>query len=206
VSFELLPTEAASETKPFRAAEITMSSPKPVRRADKLMSDERVHAMISSTYSGRLASVGKDGWPYIVPLLYVWKDGEIWVHNTRAAGHLRANVDHESKVCFEVDDPGEVFAYGRFECDTSVAYRSVVVFGRIRVVEDQKQKKAFFDALMRKYGDPDWMRPKGFYPRLDQVTVYAIEIERMTGKETPLPPPQGRWPAHDNTKSPDAVP
>jgi hypothetical protein len=177
-----------------------------VRRADKLMSDERVLEMISCAYSGRLASVGPDGWPYIVPLLYVWKDGEVWVHNTRTQGHLRANVDHEPKVCFEVDDPGQVFAYGRFECDTSVAYRSVVVFGHIRIVEDREQKKAFFDAFMQKYGNSDWERPKSFYPRLDQVTVYAIAVERMTGKETPLPPLQARWPAQDHTKSPDAVP
>jgi nitroimidazol reductase NimA-like FMN-containing flavoprotein (pyridoxamine 5'-phosphate oxidase superfamily) len=183
-----------------------MSNAPQVRRTDKLMSDERVREMISRAYSGRLATVGPDGWPYIVPLLFVWINGEIWVHNTRARGHLRANVDHESRVCFELDDPGQVFPYGRFECDTSVAYRSVVVFGRIRVVEDRRQKEAFFDALMGKYGNASWNRPKSFFPRLDQVTVYAIAIERMTGKETSLPSMENQWPAVDNTKSPDAVP
>ncbi|MBK8740929.1 MAG: pyridoxamine 5'-phosphate oxidase family protein [Betaproteobacteria bacterium] len=170
------------------------------------MSDERVREVVSRGFSGRLATIGPDGWPYIVPLLYVWINGEIWVHNTRARGHLRANVDHERRVCFELDDAGEVFAYGRYECDTTVAYRSVVVFGHIRVVEDRRQKEAFFDALMGKYGDPGWDRPKGFFPRLDEVTVYAIAIERMTGKETALPSMENRWPTVDNTKSPDAVP
>ena len=170
------------------------------------MSDERVREMVSRGFSGRLATVGPDGWPYIVPVLYVWINGEIWVHNTRARGHLRANVDHERRVCFELDDAGEVFAYGRYECDTTVAYRSVVVFGHIRVVEDRGQKQAFFDALMGKYGDPGWDRPKSFFPRLDEVTVYAIAIERMTGKETALPSMENRWPTVDNTKSPDAVP
>ena len=111
-----------------------MSDAPQLRRADKLMSDERAREIISRGYSGRLATVGPDGWPYIVPLLYVWMNGEIWVHNTRARGHFRANVDHEPRVCFEVDDPGKVFPYGRYECDTSVAYCSVVVFGLIRVV------------------------------------------------------------------------
>jgi nitroimidazol reductase NimA-like FMN-containing flavoprotein (pyridoxamine 5'-phosphate oxidase superfamily) len=183
-----------------------MSNAPQVRRADKLMSDERARETISRGYSGRLATVGPDGWPYIVPLLYVWINGEIWVHNTRARGHLRTNVDHEPRVCFELDDPGQVFPYGRFECDTSVSYRSVVAFGRVRVVEARQQKEAFFDALMEKYGNPGWDRPKNFFPRLDQVTVYAIAIERMTGKETPLPSMENQWPAVDNTKSPDAVP
>ena len=183
-----------------------MSNSPQIRRADKLMPEDRCHEMIAHAYCGRLASVGPDGWPYIVPLLYVWMNGEIWVHNTHARGHLRTNVDHDSRVSFEVDEPGEVFAYGRFECDTSVAYRSIIAFGRIRVVEDQDQKKAFFDAFMEKYSDPAWDRPRGFYPRLDQVTVYAISVERMTGKETPLPAVQNRWPATDHTKSPQAVP
>jgi uncharacterized protein len=178
-----------------------------VRRTDKLMPDAAAREFIAKAHSGRLATVGADGWPYVVPLLYVWMNGEIWVHNTRARGHFRSNVDHETRVCFEVDDPGETFPYGRFECDSSIAYRSVVAFGRIRIVEDPARKKAFFDALMAKYGDPEWAeRPKGFYPRLEQTTVYAIAVERMTGKETPLPAAGDRWPAADHTKTPNASP
>ena len=177
-----------------------------VRRADKLMADDRVRAMVATSYCGRLATVGADGWPYVVPLLYVWINDEIWVHNTRARGHLRENVDHEARVCFEIDEPGEVFPYGRFECDTSIEYRSVVAFGRIRIVDDEQGKRDFFDALMVKYANPDWDRPKAFYPRLDQVTVYAIKIESMSGKETPLPAVPERWPAVDRTKSPNAKP
>jgi uncharacterized protein len=178
----------------------------PIRRADKAMPTAAAVAMLAGGLSGRLATVGPDGWPYIVPLLYVWRENEIWVHNAGVRGHLRVNVEHDARVCFEVDEPGEVFAYGRFECDTSVEYRSVVVFGRIRVVEDRAAKVRFFDALMAKYGDPAWQRPAGFYPRLDQITLYAIAVERMTGKETVLPAAPQRWPAADRTASPDARP
>jgi nitroimidazol reductase NimA-like FMN-containing flavoprotein (pyridoxamine 5'-phosphate oxidase superfamily) len=183
-----------------------MSGPSEPRRADKRMPDARARELIARAYSGRLATVSPDGWPYVVPLLYVWLDGEIWVHNTSARGHLRSNVDHEPRVCFEIDEPGETFAYGRFECDTSLAYESVVAFGRIRVIEEEARKRAFFGALMQKYADPSWGRPKDFYPRLAGVTVYAIAVERMTGKQTPLPPLGERWPAVDHTKSPNAVP
>jgi nitroimidazol reductase NimA-like FMN-containing flavoprotein (pyridoxamine 5'-phosphate oxidase superfamily) len=82
----------------------------------------------------------------------------------------------------------------------------VVVFGTIRIVEDVRAKQRFFDALMAKYGKPDCGRPKHFYPRLDEVTLYAIAPERITGKETPLPAASEQWPAKDRTKSPDARP
>jgi nitroimidazol reductase NimA-like FMN-containing flavoprotein (pyridoxamine 5'-phosphate oxidase superfamily) len=177
-----------------------------VRRVDKVMPEAAAAEMLARAFSGRLATVGPEGWPYITPLLYVCREGEIWVHGPGVRGHLRVNVDHDARVCFEVDEPGAVFAYGRFECDTSVEYRSVVVFGRIRVVEDRDAKMRFFDALMAKYGDPAWQRPAGFYPRLEGITLYAIAVERINGKETVLPAVPQRWPAVDRTASPDARP
>jgi hypothetical protein len=80
-----------------------------------------------------------------------------------------------------------------------------VAFGRIRVVEDLSGRQRFFNALMAKYAKGRWSeRPKGFYPRIDQITLYGIAIERLSGKETPLPEASQRWPAVDNTKSPNA--
>ena len=183
-----------------------MSAGPEVRRTDKVMSDADARALLMEGYAGRLGTVGADGWPYVVPLLYVWTGEEVWLHNASARGHLRANVEYEPRVCFEVDEAGDVFAYGRFECDTSLAYRSVVAFGRIRIVEDSRQREAFFSALMARYGDATWARPPGFFPRLDQVTVYAIAVERLTGKATALPAGGDRWPAADHTKTPGAAP
>lgn len=181
-----------------------MSNAPQVRRTDRLMPEPCMHELLGRAYVGRLATVGADGWPYVVPLLYLWMRDEIWVHNTAAPGHLRSNIEYEPRVCFEIDDPGPVFPYGRFECDSSVAYSSVVVFGRARIIAAADERAAFFDALMGKYADPAWARPKSFYPRLHQVTVYAVTVERMTGKELALPAKAEQWPALDRTKSPNA--
>src|SRR4029450_10819674 len=110
---------------------------------------------LSRGFSAALATVGPDGWPYIVPLLYGWRSGEIWAHNTAVRGHLRINVDHEARVCFGVEEPG---------------------------------------------------RPGAFSPRLDQITLYVIAVERLTGKETVLPAASQRWPTADRTASPGARP
>ena len=170
------------------------------------MSNAKIDALLSTAYCGRLATVGPDGAPYVCPLLYVWKSGQVWLHNTSARGHLQENIRHEARVCFEIDVPGEVFAYGRFQCDTSIEYQSVVVFGHLAIIDDQAIKAAFFDTLMDKYFADDATRQRGFYPRLDDVTVYVLTVDRMTGKETLLPTPDAQWPAADNTKSPNAIP
>jgi nitroimidazol reductase NimA-like FMN-containing flavoprotein (pyridoxamine 5'-phosphate oxidase superfamily) len=181
-----------------------MSSPQ-VRRADRMMTDERSLETLAQGYSGRLATVSEDGFPYCIPLLYLWIDGELYVHTSSARGHFRANIEKEPRVCFEIDEQEGVFDYGRFECDSGLAYRSVCAFGRIRIVEDRAIKQRFCEALMEKYGKPETERPKGLFPRLDIITVYAIAIEGITGKEMAMPPLSEQWPAKDRTKTPDAV-
>jgi nitroimidazol reductase NimA-like FMN-containing flavoprotein (pyridoxamine 5'-phosphate oxidase superfamily) len=176
-----------------------MSSPQ-LRRADRTMSDERTLETLARGYSGRLATVSENGFPYCIPLLYLWINGEMYLHTTSAGGHLRTNIERDPRVCFEVDEQEGVFDYGRFECDSGLAYRSVCVFGRIRIVEDRD----LCAALMAKYGKPETERPKGFFPRIDIITVYAIAVERITGKEQALPPLSEQWPAQDRTKTPNA--
>jgi nitroimidazol reductase NimA-like FMN-containing flavoprotein (pyridoxamine 5'-phosphate oxidase superfamily) len=183
-----------------------MSDAPSVRRADRQMTEQAAQDFLGQGHCGRLATVSTDGSPYCLPLLYVVVDGEILVHNSAARGHLRSNVDHEARVCFEVDEPGQVFDYGRFECDVGTSYRSVIASGRIRVVDDRALKQRFCDALMAKYHGRDVGRPKSFYPRLHEITVYAISVERLTGKETVLPPVSQQWPALDRTRTPNATP
>jgi hypothetical protein len=122
------------------------------------------------------------------------------VHNKRRGAFARTSIGRGSAWDRR---SGEVFAYGRFD-DSTVAYRSVIAFGRIRVVEDLATRRLFCEGLMAKYANKDWERPKGFYPRIEQITIYAIAIERISGKETPLPKVSEQWPAVDRTKSPNA--
>jgi len=67
-------------------------------------------------------------------------------------------------------------------------------------------KQRFFDALMAKYRSSGPPRPTSFYPRIDQIALYRLEVERLTGKEIILPEVSGRWPALDRSKTPDARP
>lgn len=180
--------------------------PASMRRADLAMTEERAKAVLGKGYAGRLATTGPDGWPYVVPLLYVCRNEMVYVHNSRATGHLRANIEANNRACFLVDEPGEVYGYGRFECDSALSYWSVMAFGTVRIVEAESEKASFCDDLMQKYGAELSGRPKHFYPRLDAISVYALRVERMTGKEIQLPAADARWPALDRTKSPDARP
>lgn len=175
-----------------------------LRRADKIMSQAEVSDFLLTAFCGRTATIGEDGFPYVVPNLFVWHVGTIWLHTARGGGHFAKNAAHQDRVCFEVDEPGEVFPYGDIECDTSVSYRSVVLFGRIRLVRDESAAEKFFALFMEKYAPSDsWGREKGSFPRIAATNVYAIAPESMTGKSGVLPSVENRWPAKNNTLSPN---
>lgn len=159
----------------------------PLRRSDKQMSDVAALDFLRQAFCLRIGTVGADGWPYVLPLLFVVLDGDVFVHTTSAEGHFRDNLRGGTKVCLEIDEPGEVFAYGRTACDTSISYRSLIAFGTIRDIEDRNEKTRFCNELMAKYATRVPERPQGVFPRLDQIRVYAISIERISGKQSSLP-------------------
>jgi uncharacterized protein len=177
-----------------------------VRRKDKEANRAEVEALLQRAALAHFATVGPDGEPYVVPNLFVYADGKIYLHTTADTGHFRRNVEHGASICFELAEMGQVFPYGEFECDTTTSYVSAIGFGKIRIETDAAEKARFFDRFLAKYGDPKWQRPKGFYPRLDEVTVYCIAPERITGKKGPLLALSEQWPAKNRTKSPGAVP
>ena len=82
-------------TLPIIYRESPVSAP-PLRRTDKLIYNECTREFLVRGFYGRIASVGADGWPYCVPLPYVWADSEVHIHNPAARGHFRAN-DAESR-------------------------------------------------------------------------------------------------------------
>src|SRR5437764_15219907 len=98
-----------------------MSSPE-LRRAGRTMSEQRAYEMLERGFSGKLATMGEDGYPYCIPLLYIWLHGELHVHTSSAKGHFRENVVRERRVFFEISEPVHVLYSCLFD------YYSVLAF------------------------------------------------------------------------------
>jgi len=176
-----------------------------LRRQDKMMDRAAADRFLQRTAVVHFATVSANGDPYVVPNLFVYADEKIFCH-TSVGGQFRSNIVARPRVCFEAAEFGTVFPYGEFECDSSVSYVSVIGFGSVRIEEDRTAKTLFFDRLMAKYSDPELDRPKGFYPRLDHITMYALTIEQVTAKHQQLPMVSQQWPNVNLTKTPGAVP
>lgn len=153
-----------------------------MRRHEKEILDRSVlEEILEACHVGRLGTLGADGYPRIKPLNFVHANGRIYFH-TAKEGEKIEDILRNPRVCFEVDQP---LAYVRARsqaCEAGYLYRSVLVRGRARMVEDLSEKRRALDALMVKYqpeGDHGDMAPA----RLRGVGVVCIEVEEIRGKE-----------------------
>jgi nitroimidazol reductase NimA-like FMN-containing flavoprotein (pyridoxamine 5'-phosphate oxidase superfamily) len=131
---------------------------------------------------GRLGTIGRDGYPMVKPLNFVFHERKIYFHTARE-GEKIEDIRRDNRVCFEVDLP---IAFVRGEeadpCRAEYLYRSVIVRGRARIVDDEEEKVRALRHLMQKY------QPEGGYggfreEKLRITGVVRIDIEQMTGKE-----------------------
>jgi hypothetical protein len=154
-----------------------------MRRQNKKITDIAIIAdLLKTCHTGRLGTVGADGWPMVKPLNFAYHEGCIYFH----CAHEGEKLDHirgDDRVCFEVDlplalIPGTMTNPCRIEC----FYRSVIVRGRAVVVEEPHERIRALDLLMGKY------QPEGGYgPYLEEklalTCIVRIDIVELSGKE-----------------------
>ena len=92
--------------------------------------------MLDRGTSGVLAVQGDSGWPYAVPLSYAYEDGKLWFHCART-GHKLDAILLEPKVSFCVVDRDQVVPL-----EYTTYFRSVILFGKARVLEDPAEVRA----------------------------------------------------------------
>ena len=105
-----------------------------MRRARLALDERECEEILKRGKYGVLAVQGDEGYPYTVPLNYVFIDGAIYFHSAKE-GHKIDAITREAKASFCVVDKSavvpELFA---------TAYKSIIAFGRVRIVEEQEER------------------------------------------------------------------
>jgi nitroimidazol reductase NimA-like FMN-containing flavoprotein (pyridoxamine 5'-phosphate oxidase superfamily) len=155
-----------------------------LHRIKRLMADDDARAFLRTQKVAHAATVDVAGWPYVVPLIYIYEGGDqLYVHTGNHGGHFQRNIESHPRMCIEAAAMGPVHRGHPFACNSALVYTSVIVFGTVQIVEDRNQKVWFFDRVLEKYGESDWTFEPG-YPHLDRIVLYEQHIEVMTGKHS----------------------
>ena len=159
-----------------------------VRRLPKRAAYDRetVQAILDEALVCHLGFVD-DGHPFVIPTLHA-RDGDlVYVHGSAASRTLRA-LAGELEVCLTVTlIDGLVLARSAFH--HSVNYRSAVLFGRARLVEDPERKwralEAFTEQIVPgRWADVRWPTAQ----ELKATTVLELPLEEFSAKVRTGPP------------------
>ena len=149
-----------------------------MRRFKQQISDEECIELLKNTKRGVLSLIGDDGYPYGLPIdhWYCEEDGRIYFHGAKE-GHKIDAIKACDKVSYCVFDEGY-----RKEGDWALNIKSVITFGRIKLVEDEEKAKEICTAITRKFTDDEEYLQKELSNAFARVQCLEIIPEYMTGK------------------------
>ena len=149
-----------------------------MRRPKQALTPEQCSAVLERNTSGVLAVTGDGGHPYAVPLSYVGRDGKLLFH-WAVAGHKLDAVRADGRASFCVIDRDNVVPE-----EYTTYYRSVIVFGRVQILDDPAEKRRAIEALSQKYrpGFPEEMAAE-IDGAWDRFCIAELSAELVTGKQ-----------------------
>jgi nitroimidazol reductase NimA-like FMN-containing flavoprotein (pyridoxamine 5'-phosphate oxidase superfamily) len=166
-----------------------------IRRKEKQLTAEECNEILTKAEFGTLATMGADGYPYAVPVNYVFHTGNIYFH-CATVGHKLDNISNCSNVSFNVvtdvwvmplipdkDVNENDLKFNGFDTN----FNSVIIFGKAKEVLEEEKMDGLC-ALLKKFLDEDEYSKykeagiKYIESSLKRTKLIKIEIEHMTGK------------------------
>ena len=156
----------------------SMSEFRPMRRKRQELAQEESITILQKATSGTLALLGDNGYPYAVPISYVYHEGKLYFHSA-VEGHKVDAIRQCDKASFCVIEQDEVHPekYTTF-------FRSVIAFGKIHIIEDEAEKLQMARMLGNRYNrNQDEALQKELENGLARMLMIRFDIEHLTGKE-----------------------
>ena len=149
---------------------------RPMRRFKQQITDDECLAILNSAYRGTLAVLGDGGYPYALPINFVFYEGKIYFHCAMAGHKLDAiRLCDKASFCV-ISEPLKE------EGSWWYHVKSVICFGRICEINDPEQKEKLLRRLGEKYFPEGYDIDADMRKNSSQAIVLEFSIDHMTGK------------------------
>ena len=150
-----------------------------MRRAERALDKAACEEILNRGETCVLALMGDDGYPYAVPVNYCYTDGKVYIHCAQE-GHKLDSIRRCDKGSLTVVDCAEVLPEKH-----STHYRSVIAFGRFRILEEGEVRRAIEAFSLRHSPNvPKDEREKVIAHWLPSVAIIEFTPEYMSGKHS----------------------
>lgn len=150
-----------------------------MRRYKQQLTMEECKQLLQKNTSGVLSLIGDQGYPYGVPLSYVLSDDKIYFHCAKE-GHKIDAITKDEKASFCVIAADEVIPERYTTC-----YQSVIVFGKIRILTEEAEKRIAIEKLAVRYSpnESEISRQEEIEKFWQRLCMLELRIEHITGKQ-----------------------
>ncbi|MDD2971532.1 MAG: pyridoxamine 5'-phosphate oxidase family protein [Lachnospiraceae bacterium] len=147
-----------------------------MRRLKQQISEQECVEILQNEPRGVMAVYGEDGYPYAFPMNHIYLDGKLYFHGAKE-GHKLDALAMNDKVSFTVMDQGF-----RKDGEWALNIKSVILFGRVRKIEDMAETEELVRKLALKYYPTPESVEEGIRKSITRVQMLELTIDHMTGK------------------------
>lgn len=148
-----------------------------MRRKKQKLTEKQCIDILKKAKTAILALHGDDGYPYSVPVNYVYLDGKIYFHGAKS-GHKIDAIKNNSKVSISIIDQEDVI-----EEELTTYFRSIILFGKAKILQDDDEIYQAVNALGLKYCNDEVAVEKEIQREWKDLCCVEITIEHLTGKQ-----------------------
>ncbi|MBO6108898.1 MAG: pyridoxamine 5'-phosphate oxidase family protein [Eubacterium sp.] len=147
-------------------------------RAKQQIPEEECIELLKNEKRGVLSVLGDDDYPYGMPINHFYndEDGKIYFHGGKSGHKVDAVLRHD-KASFCVYDQGY-----KKDGDWALNIRSVIVFGRIEMIDDVEKIYELSRRLSYKFTDDEGYIEHEIQNSGPGTLMFALVPEHMTGK------------------------
>jgi hypothetical protein len=148
-----------------------------MRRIGQQLPADETLSLLQSADTAVLGVQGDDGYPYTVPVNFVYADGKVYIHCAKS-GHKLDAIRANDKISLCVIGQDAVVP-----ATLSTDYKSAVLFGRARVLEDETEIFHAVELLGLKYNSDREAVDREIRAAMPALGCIEITVEHLTGKE-----------------------
>ena len=149
-----------------------------LQRKNKELSRGECLGILEDQKRGVLSVNGDGGYPYAMPMNHFYEaaEGKLYFH-CGLRGHRLDALARDPRVCFCVCDEGR-----RKEDHWALLFRSVIVFGKIRVLDDPAKIREIAAKLSRKFTTDEAYIQREIDLYADHTLLLELTPEHICGK------------------------
>ncbi|HZK09630.1 MAG TPA: pyridoxamine 5'-phosphate oxidase family protein [Clostridia bacterium] len=147
-----------------------------MRRFKQEISEQECIDTLKEQPRGVLAVYGEDGYPYAFPMDYIYMNEKLYFHCAKE-GHKLDAIAADNRVSFCVMDEGF-----RKDGDWALNIRSIVIFGRVKRIDDADETLKVVRQLGLKYYPTAESVEEEIRKAIARVQILELSIDHMTGK------------------------